>query len=144
MQSRPTLLCFLTLVVLVARMGLVGSAFADGHEAQRSVHGQAEFMQYCSPCHGADGKGGGPVAASLKVPPPDLTNLAERYGSPLSRAKLAEFIDGRRRVGAHGPGDMPVWGEKFFGDVPNRVPETERRTKVDVVVRYLMSIQEEK
>ena len=143
MECRPTFLVLRALVALVAPMGLAGSALADGHEPKRAVHGQAEFMQYCSPCHGADGKGGGPVAASLKVPPPDLTRLAERHGSPLSRAKLAEFIDGRRRVGPHGPGDMPVWGEKFYGDVPNRVPETERRTKVDVVVRYLMSIQEE-
>ena len=36
--------------------------------------GGALFAIYCTPCHGASGKGDGLVAAKF-VPPPDLTNL---------------------------------------------------------------------
>jgi mono/diheme cytochrome c family protein len=35
--------------------------------------GEHLFGTYCSPCHGQNGKGGGPVVAVLKVPPADLT-----------------------------------------------------------------------
>jgi mono/diheme cytochrome c family protein len=34
--------------------------------------GKKLFQSYCALCHGADGKGGGPVAGKF-VPPPDLT-----------------------------------------------------------------------
>jgi mono/diheme cytochrome c family protein len=41
--------------------------------ARRSVeNGRRLFGIYCALCHGADGKGSGPVAAKF-VPPPDLT-----------------------------------------------------------------------
>lgn len=41
--------------------------------ARESIEvGKKLFQIYCALCHGADGKGGGPVAGKF-VPPPDLT-----------------------------------------------------------------------
>jgi putative copper export protein/mono/diheme cytochrome c family protein len=37
------------------------------------VHGAKLFAANCVACHGADGRGGGPVAKSLPIPPADLT-----------------------------------------------------------------------
>ncbi len=37
------------------------------------VHGAALYPPHCAACHGADGQGNGPAAASLPVPPADLT-----------------------------------------------------------------------
>ena len=34
--------------------------------------GQEMYKAYCAVCHGTDGKGGGPAASALKVPPPTL------------------------------------------------------------------------
>ncbi|MBZ5572099.1 MAG: cytochrome c [Acidobacteriia bacterium] len=42
--------------------------------------GQQMYSAYCAVCHGNDGKGGGPAAEALKVPPPDLTVLARKNG----------------------------------------------------------------
>ena len=41
-----------------------------------SLYGVDNFHDYCSPCHGRDGTGHGPVALALKTPPSDLTRLA--------------------------------------------------------------------
>ncbi len=40
--------------------------------------GEEMYMNYCAACHGKDGKGGGPAADALKVPPKNLTTLAYR------------------------------------------------------------------
>ena len=37
------------------------------------VHGATLFPQHCAVCHGPEGRGNGPAAASLPVPPADLT-----------------------------------------------------------------------
>ena len=37
------------------------------------------YNQYCSVCHGKDGKGAGPAADALKTRPTDLTQIAHRW-----------------------------------------------------------------
>ncbi len=54
-----------------------------------SMYGPDLYRLYCATCHGRDGKGNGPAAAALKVPPPDLT-------APCATAKWRVFC-GRRR-----------------------------------------------
>lgn len=41
--------------------------------------GRALFQTYCTPCHGDDARGDGPVRFLLRVPPADLT-----HGMPVS------------------------------------------------------------
>jgi mono/diheme cytochrome c family protein len=38
--------------------------------------GKDLYVQYCQTCHGADGRGDGPSAASLPTRPEDLTDIA--------------------------------------------------------------------
>jgi mono/diheme cytochrome c family protein len=40
--------------------------------------GQQFYMQYCSSCHGKDGRGDGSVTSYLKVKVPDLTLLKKK------------------------------------------------------------------
>jgi mono/diheme cytochrome c family protein len=35
--------------------------------------GKEMYISYCAACHGTDGKGNGPAASALKIPPADLT-----------------------------------------------------------------------
>ena len=66
--------------------------------ANPSLSGREIFQFYCAPCHGASGKGDGPVAASLKVPPPDLTTIAVRTGGYFPADDLRRFVAGQDRL----------------------------------------------
>lgn len=105
--------------------------------------GADRYRQYCASCHGVDGRGGGPAAETLRTPPADLTRLSERWGTPLDRAALAELIDGRKSPRAHGPSDMPVWGERLYAgerpDSPAR--EAARRGTILLILEYLETLQ---
>jgi mono/diheme cytochrome c family protein len=52
--------------------------------------GQAEFLSKCAACRGADGKGAGPLSATIKPKLPDLTILAKRNHGVCSRYYLQE------------------------------------------------------
>ncbi len=122
-----------------------GSAAAE--PADIAAAGQVIYSHYCASCHGVSGRGNGPVAEELQVPPPDLTRLSERYGLPLPRDQLAETIDGRRVVEAHGPRDMPVWGRIFFSDLQQDSPddaEAARRQAIEALIDYLVTIQRQR
>jgi mono/diheme cytochrome c family protein len=101
------------------------------------------YLTYCAACHGLEAEGNGPVADALIVRPPNLTNLTRRFGMPLPRDKVAEYIDGRRDVRAHGSREMPVWGERFQEDLVG-LPATEDTTRriIESIVDYLISIQQ--
>ena len=59
-----------------------------------SMYGPDLFNLYCATCHGRDAKGRGPVAQSLKTPPPDLTLLARRNGGLFPRGRVKAAIAG--------------------------------------------------
>jgi mono/diheme cytochrome c family protein len=103
--------------------------------AQNKNSGQYWYSNYCASCHGQDGKGDGPVAKSLSLPPADLTRLSAAYGGAFSSERVAEVVDGRREVAAHGTREMPVWGRAIrFG--PSIV-----RTRVRAIVDYVSTLQ---
>lgn len=79
-----------------------------------SVDGPALYKAYCAVCHGADARGGGPMAVSLKVPPSDLTRIAARHGGVFPQASVERIISGEEPLpGGHGTRAMPVWGPIF-------------------------------
>lgn len=79
-----------------------------------SVDGADLFKTYCAVCHGANAQGGGPMAASLKVAPADLTKIAARNGGVFPLGKVEKVIAGEESTGAgHGTPAMPIWGPIF-------------------------------
>ena len=105
-----------------------------------SLAGRDLFEFYCATCHGRDGKGNGPVAAALKLPPPDLTRLAHDNGGAFPRQRVETFVndEGRVLVPAHGTSDMPVWGPIFRGLDPS---DTLAKVRIANVVDYIASMQ---
>lgn len=105
--------------------------------------GEQQFRRDCAACHGVDGKGGGYVGQLLETPPANLRTIAKRNGGTFPGLKIAETIDGRRDVKAHGPRDMPVWGKRFAETKPSGVgKQAAIRGEVMLYVTYLRSIQE--
>lgn len=89
--------------------------------------GQEMYTNYCAVCHGKDGKGGGPAAEALKVPPTDLTLLSKSNGGKYPDMKVASAIRGDANLPAHGSKDMPVWGKLFWGMSHGHEAEVQQR-----------------
>jgi mono/diheme cytochrome c family protein len=75
--------------------------------------GREVYLRHCAACHGEAGRGDGPVAASLRRAPADLTAIAQRGGGSFDEVRVMQVIDGRSLVTEHGTRDMPVWGIAF-------------------------------
>jgi len=109
---------------------------ADGNQ------GKEMYMQYCSSCHGPDGKGSGSVSAFLKVKVPDLTFLKKNNKGvyPVDQVILA--IDGRRKLRSHGDPKMPVWGESFSSEVKDaKTAEVTIGLKEKAIAEYVATLQ---
>lgn len=94
--------------ILAAAPALVPAAAL----AQDTNLGKADFDANCAVCNGASGKGDGPLAASINTNVADLTVLSNNNGV-FPSDRVHQFIDGRSEVAAHGPRDMPVWGQVY-------------------------------
>ncbi len=123
-------------------------AALPAHAAEAPT-GRDLFMNHCAACHGADGEGGGPVATVMQVTPPNLRALAQRNGGTFPTRDVIEMIDGccLPRVGAHGPREMPVWGDVFTDQVKDDPtvaklhPEWTVRARITALVDYLGRLQ---
>ena len=140
MKSTPALLAAALLMVSAA--SLHAQEAADPNAAAAGEH---DFNMYCGSCHGEGGKGDGRVAARLEKKPADLTMLTQRYGE-FPRDKVAEFIDGRADVAAHGLRDMPVWGKWFTLEATEGLGGAEAdaatvKRRIDNVVNYIETLQ---
>jgi len=75
--------------------------------------GKQTYTDHCAACHGADGRGHGPVASALKKPPPNLRTLAIRHDGKFPEDYVARVVRSGDPVPGHGSSDMPIWGPVF-------------------------------
>lgn len=104
-----------------------------------SSSGKAMFNSYCAVCHGSDGKGTGPAASAMKIPPIDLTLLAQKNGGKYPSARVAAVIRGQATLASHGNSDMPMWGPLFSsisGGQPSQVQQ-----RISNLVQYVDTLQ---
>jgi mono/diheme cytochrome c family protein len=104
-----------------------------------AASGQEMFKSYCAVCHGEDAKGTGPAASAMKVPPTDLTTLAQKNGGKYPAMHVSSVIRGEADLPAHGSKDMPVWGALFFRLSQGHDAEVQQR--VTNLNQYIESIQ---
>ena len=142
-----------SIILLAALVVVTGLCFAQDQTATKPVvkqtpikqtsaaSGKEMFAAYCAPCHGADGKGNGPAAPSMKVPPTDLTQMAKKNGGKFPSSSLASTLKfgSGTTTGAHGSADMPVWGPLFQS--LDKFHDTSVQQRVSNLVTYVESIQ---
>jgi mono/diheme cytochrome c family protein len=112
-----------------------------GDVRAQSQDGAALFTTYCASCHGATGRGTGPVAVFLRVPPADLTQIAKRNNGAFPADRVYRIIDGRQSVKTHGNSQMPIWGDAFSKSVTGGDDKAVVE-RIKALVTYLGSIQE--
>ena len=118
---------------------------AAAAESEQTVTNQAPlgadlFKMYCTSCHGTSAAGDGPLAASMRRKPPNLTEITRRHKGAYPGDLVFRIIDGRQRVAGHGGPDMPVWGDAFMR-TSDAVTEDSVRARIKALVDYLESIQ---
>ena len=107
-----------------------------------SIQGPDLFKEYCASCHGQDAKGKGPMAASLKTAPSDLTRISIRNHGVFPLARIEKVIAGDEQPSSgHGSREMPVWGP-IFSKITHDVDLG--RVRINNLARYLRDIQEMK
>lgn len=104
------------------------------------VAGAYAYKTYCASCHGADGKGEGPMAESLRFRPVDLTLIAKKNGGTFPADRVHRIVDGRNPLKGHGGPDMPIWGDAFK-NAETGYDDAHVKAKVQSVVDYLKTIQ---
>lgn len=108
------------------------------------MDGRTAYLENCASCHGADGKGAGPMARDLAVKPPDLTTIAARNDGVFPTDQVMSTIDGLDR-GEHFSAAMPEFGAGDMGETVI-VEENGLGTPVPmqllVLTEYLQSIQQ--
>lgn len=119
--------------LMLAAFGFAGGSAAEGGP----VRGQAEYVRYCSACHGEAADGKGPVANALNPRPPRLTSLTSKYGFPLG-TKLVTYVMGTTMPRAHGTSDMPVWGRRLADEDGD---DSQGVETIWAIVAYLETLQ---
>jgi len=102
-----------------------------------SVAGADTFREYCAVCHGIGGRGNGPAASALKVPPPDLTMLQKRNENRFPEDQIRSILLGQRPLPSHGTADMPMWGS-IFRDLEDKQVTTMR---IGNLLKYIRAFQ---
>jgi mono/diheme cytochrome c family protein len=102
--------------------------------------GKQMYANYCAPCHGMNGKGGGPAASALKTPPTDLTLLRKSNNGKFPETHVVAILQFGVEEPAHGSSAMPVWGP-ILGNM-NRTNSQDKQLRISNLTRYLESLQE--
>src|SRR5215831_13014166 len=129
-------------VTAIAALLAVSLSFAD--QSQKIVipvnktaanDGKQMYANYCAPCHGMDGKGGGPTASALKTQPTDLTVLRKNHNGKFPDSHVVTILQFGVEEPAHGSATMPVWGP-ILGTM-NRSNLQEKHLRISNLTHYL-------
>jgi len=101
--------------------------------------GRQIYKEYCAACHGADARGNGPVARSLRKRPSDLTALAKRHGGTFPEEYVSNVLRFGLGFSTHGSSEMPVWGPIF--QYEEHYNEAAVLQRIKNLCEYLESIQ---
>lgn len=102
-----------------------------------SPSGAQLYARNCAVCHGDDLRGTGSAPYPFRAPP-DLTTLTHRHGGNFPGAYVSKILRSGVVIPAHGPAEMPVWGDEFTS---SQLSGAEVTSRIDSLTMYLKSRQ---
>ena len=112
--------------------------------------GEQEYEWHCALCHGVDGGGKGTYAELLTTPVPNIRTLQKNNKGVFPFERVYAVIDGRAEIRAHGPRDMPIWGNQYNADAMEleamgeyvRDREAYIRSRILALISHISTLQE--
>jgi mono/diheme cytochrome c family protein len=142
------------LVLAVGGAMLVGRGAATGQDKRATElkkvpitesdprSGAQLYKEYCSACHGMEGKGDGPVSRFLKGPPADLRTLAQRNNGKYPADYVASTLRFGTDSAAHGTSDMPIWGPVFRAQKDKQKNKKGADLRIQDLTEFVESLQQ--
>ena len=128
----------------IALVAVLLAACVPGQTPSQPTSGAEDFDELCAPCHGATGKGDGPMGKTLAHRPADLTGLAARHGGKFPMAYVMSKIWGYSHGGAPGalmPKFAPLMeGPTVLVDTGDGI-QTPTPLRLVEIANYLTTIQ---
>jgi len=126
---------------------LIGSGSALDTSSKSAVpasnvsptNGKQMFLSYCAPCHGTDGRGGGPFASSLQKRPGDLTQIARNNRGRFPETRVISVLEFGVASSGNSSSQMPAWGPIFSR--MSHLSSNDKDLRIINLIRYLESIQ---
>lgn len=144
-MRRPALVslgCVLVFALGCSRPGRFDPKTLDPTSPAALAAAADDYRAACAPCHGADGRGAGPRAATLQPAPTDLTLLAARHGGVFPFDDTVAVITSERAIDAHGTRAMPVWNIRLGGgNAASAVASIAAQRRVEMLARYVATLQ---
>lgn len=139
---------FVSIAALFAAAGF-GAAFLCAQQstidinapATHANNGKQMYVDYCAQCHGLDGRGGGPIAAALKIPPADLTMLSKNHHGSYPADHVLSVLQFGVEEPAHGTKDMPAWGHAFMRMDHIGNDRSMQQMRISNLVHYVETLQ---
>ena len=105
------------------------------------AQGKDDYAWHCTACHGEKGRGDGPMATILTVPPADLTAIAAAGGGRFPFWRIYDIIAGKQNVAGHQTFQMPDFWARYRRDEakPGYLPA---HIRILLLTHYVESLQE--
>jgi mono/diheme cytochrome c family protein len=135
------------LVMAILAVFAVGTGYADQSKTKVIIpvnktaptSGKQMYTNYCTPCHGVDGKGHGQYASMLRRPPVDLSMLSRNNRGRFPETHIVSALQFGSAIAPRGTDEMPVWGP-ILGKMNQTNPQ-ELLLRISNLSRYLETLQ---
>ncbi len=130
------------ILMVIAAVALIGCCIGIVVATEPEPAAKREFDQRCAACHGNEGKGDGPAAKGLAIPPADLTHLIRNADGTFPTERVIWAIDGRELRKLASSAVMPTWGQEYareFRANPNTNLMIEKRIRQ--MAKHLETLQ---
>lgn len=131
---------WLARAAIAAGLAAAGAGAGLAQKAEVLAEGADDYQAHCAACHGPGGKGDGPMAAILVLPPSDLTAIAKANGGVFPFWRVYEIIQGRAPVKGHETFQMPLM-EGRFGRDEGKPGYRPAHIRLLTLTHYLESLQ---